>query len=146
MPVKLGVPTKDAILVFLAEDTAYGDSILVKLFLPKPGKVDVLDVDSVLPQGGSAAKIESVFTADLKSDGSKKIVVIISWPVDKPDIETVGKFYEVRAYDGELYGGKISKINGINMLIPPGFQGVQDGKKVNYKYKTSEDIKKLLGN
>lgn len=91
---------------------------------------------------GSIANIESVFWG--KGQYKQNLFIIVSWIYDLDGINTVGKYYEVFAYD--YYKNSIVKSVEISNFFEGGQDGVANGKPVKYKFKTAGEVLAYLKN
>lgn len=85
---------------------------------------------------GDVAHIESVFWGEGKY--RKNLFIIVSWVYNLDNVNTVGKYYNVFAYD---YNTKnVAKNDKLTSLFESGQDGFVDGKAVKYKFKTAGNI------
>ncbi|TNV23083.1 hypothetical protein FH968_02925 [Buttiauxella sp. B2] len=90
---------------------------------------------------GSAANIESVFWG--KGQYKQNLFIIVGWIYNLDEVSTVGKYYNVFAYDYDQ--NKIVKNDKLSGLFEGGQDGLVDGKSIKYKFKTAGDVWSYLG-
>lgn len=85
---------------------------------------------------GNIANIESVFWG--KDPYKQNLFIIVSWVYNLDGIKTIGKYYEVIAYD--YNENSIIKNDEISGLFEGGQEGIVNGKHIKYKFKTAGDV------
>ncbi|MBW9107028.1 hypothetical protein [Paraburkholderia phenoliruptrix] len=95
--------------------------------------------------GPALPELVSVFAA--KVSRSKILFAIVKWRYYLPGVNTEGDYYEVHAYNAIKNRARnvvFSENIKLSNLFGSGFDGKQEGKIVNFPFKTATAIKKTL--
>ncbi len=137
-----GVFNNNKIIVFEKKEYKKNGSIKPSLYIKTGGgvkKIDEYDIEGWV--GKDTVVIDAFFYK--KSDKSDYLVVITEKDMNKPMIEMIGKTYSIHFYDNNLIEDKnilsfFKDFNGDSGGI--GFDGKLEDEKVEFKYKTREQI------
>ncbi|TKC78071.1 hypothetical protein FAZ69_32115 [Trinickia terrae] len=144
--------TKSVTISFLGEQVSVNleprqsqDGEGVELYLTNTPENQKIYVDFYEPEGGATPEIKSIFVS---GKNPKKLFVIVAWNGDDSAIGTGGSIYEVSAYD-ELIERSETQIRlhqdtTLTKRFGVGFDGVREGKRLRYKYKTASSVRHQL--
>ncbi|BDB26155.1 hypothetical protein CTP10_R35500 [Cupriavidus sp. P-10] len=97
------------------------------------------------PEGGALPRIVSVFTS---GKSPKKLFVIVAWRSDNSVLNTGGSVFQVFVYDEKMEYSKGSPSLVEDTLLGnrfgAGFDGIREGKRISYKYKNAESVRRQL--
>ena len=99
-----------------------------------------------IPSEGGPPIIESVFTDQADSDPAKELFVLVRWEVRHYGLQTEGNLFELLIYDDALTAGGcgLKQITRLARSFGTGFDGLQEGTRVHYRFKNAPAIRKHL--
>ncbi len=108
----------------------------------------MLFVGSILPEGGPP-HIESVLLRNVDADSDMEILVLSRWEIRHSGMGTVGEYYRTYVFDQSLKHSlqaprELERLPDIERIIGEGFDGVSEGKSVNFPVKSADAIDQVL--
>lgn len=137
-------------IIFVFENKELEDDLGVYvygfLYASKEEKIyHKVTIDSYGPEGGNAF-VESIFFTNADEDDNLELVILCSW-VQRFWGVTEGKLFNTYIYDDLDLSKKENKLfllEDISSHFSNEFEGIQEGKIINAKYKNARSIKNEL--
>lgn len=144
-PLKIDFYRKDSIVLFM--DRGVEDDIVIDgyLLIPDANTYQTIKLET-FPHEGGRPIIESVFTENTDEDKDKELIVLVRWEINHAGIGTDGNYYKAYVFDNSVINddSKFNRLDKTEKIIGEGIDGTREGKRVTFKHKTAEAIRKFL--